>query len=533
MKARIRPNFKWMALVIALILIESSCTGPANESTPSLPTSSPVSAPTQASSPAPTKGQVITPTMAVVPAKESTLPKGVLYRDDFTDPKSGWSELQVDNYYIGYHEPNHYHVEVHAPHDREIVPVPQGSFGDLTVETKVLVSSSNTAPTGDFRYGLVFRRSGNQYYAFAISPRTKTWYVFKSSPTGLVELKQGTNDSIQGLRADDLLRVDAKGSTFFFHINDQTVGQVSDSDYPSGEVGFYVETFDSTRAHIHYGTITIREAETTLPAMPTMVPIASPSTLACTAIGQTLRRPSDNADMVCVPAGQFLMGSVISAVYAQADEKPQHTVYLDAFWIDVREATNMQYNQCIQAGACKVPKSMSETMPGMSMPTQDNQPISDVLWDEAAAYCQWVGGALPTEAQWEKAARGTDGRIYPWGNQSPTCDYAVMNDGSGPACGKQNAPWPVGSKPLGASPYGALDMAGNVWEFTADWYAPNYYTKSLTSNPQGPSSGTEHTVRGGSLFMSPDHVRAAFRGTGIIHAVHGSQGFRCAFRTVP
>jgi formylglycine-generating enzyme required for sulfatase activity len=172
-------------------------------------------------------------------------------------------------------------------------------------------------------------------------------------------------------------------------------------------------------------------------------------------------------------------------------------------------------------------------MPGMPMTTEVNQPISDMLWDDAAAYCQWVGGTLPTEAQWEKAARGVDGRIYPWGNQLATCDFAVMYDGSGPACGKQGAPWPVGSKPQGASPYGALDMAGNVWEFTSDWYDPNYYANSSGSNPQGPPSGSEHTVRGGSLFMGPDHLRTTFRGSGVIHAVHGSQGFRCAFRNLP
>ena len=139
---------------------------------------------------------------------------GVLYQDDFTDPKSGWpNNLEFGNYYIGYHEPNHYHVEVHVPHDRAVVAVPKRSFTDFTMESKVVVAPNNTAKTGDFRYGLVFRRSGNQYYAFVVSPRTKSWSVLKSSPSGLVELKKGSDDSIQGLTAEDTLRVDAKGST--------------------------------------------------------------------------------------------------------------------------------------------------------------------------------------------------------------------------------------------------------------------------------------------------------------------------------
>jgi serine/threonine-protein kinase len=270
--------------------------------------------------------------------------------------------------------------------------------------------------------------------------------------------------------------------------------------------------------------------DTAVPA-PTKVvsaPVAAPAVLACTTIGQTMQRAKDNADMVCVPAGQFLMGSANTDKFAQADEKPQHMVSLDAFWIDKTEITNAQYNKCVQAGACKEMMQM-----GAPMVMGDDLPAADMVWDDAEAYCRWVGAALPTEAQWEKAARGTDGRIYPWGNQAATCDYAVMTDSKGPSCGKGNAPEPVGSRPQGASPYGALDMAGNVWEFVADWYAPNYYAQSPSSNPQGPPSGTEHTVRGGSLFMDVGHVRATFRGSGVTHAVHGSQGFRCVLNVLP
>ena len=184
-------------------------------------------------------------------------------RDDFTDLGSGWPDnIEFDNYYIGYHEPNHYHVEVHMPHDRAVVAVPKQTFTDFTMEAQVGVEPNNTAKTGDFRYGLVFRRSGNQYYAFVVSPRTKGWYVLKSSPSGLAVLRQGTVDSIQGLTAEDTLRVDARGPAFFFHINEQMLGQVSDSDYATGGAGFLVETLDSPRVHVHYGTTTIREVET-------------------------------------------------------------------------------------------------------------------------------------------------------------------------------------------------------------------------------------------------------------------------------
>jgi hypothetical protein len=198
--------------------------------------------------------------------KQSSLPEGVLYQDDFTDPNSGWPNgIVFDNYYIGYHEPSFYHVEVQVPHDKAVVALPQQSLppqglDNVTLETQVFVEPNNTAQDGDFRYGLVFRRSGSQYYAFAISPRTKTWYVLKSSPTGLSTLKQGNSDSIQGLSADTL-RVDASGSTFVLHLNDQRIDQVSDPDYASGGVGFLVETFDSPRVHIHYDTLSIRKGE--------------------------------------------------------------------------------------------------------------------------------------------------------------------------------------------------------------------------------------------------------------------------------
>ncbi len=278
------PKWKEMSLSFVLFLILSGCNGMPSEQTQSGPTA--IRVPTSTDSPrskAPatpvptgtvnavasatpvlTATLIPTPTVAVaVSVQQASAPKGIIYRDDFTDPKSGWpNSLEFGNYYIGYHEPNDYHVEVHVPNDRAVVAVPKRTFGDFTMETEVQADPNNTAKAGNFRYGLVFRRSGNQYYAFVVSPRAKTWHVLKSSPGGLVELKKGSSDSIQGLTADDTLRVDAKGSTFFFHINDQDVGQVSDADYAGGEVGFFVETQDSPRAHVHYDTTIIREVET-------------------------------------------------------------------------------------------------------------------------------------------------------------------------------------------------------------------------------------------------------------------------------
>ena len=196
--------------------------------------------------------------VAQVPQTGATL----LYKDDFTNPASSWPERKFDNYFIGYHEPEYYHVEITGANYKTTVFEPQKrSFDDATIELQVLTASSKTAPTGDFRYGIAFRRSGDLYYAFTISPRTKKWYILKNSPNELAVLMEGTDQDIHDLDSNDLLRVDAQGSSFIFHINDKLIAQVTDQDYAAGEVGFYVESFDSPNTHIHFDDLVIREFE--------------------------------------------------------------------------------------------------------------------------------------------------------------------------------------------------------------------------------------------------------------------------------
>jgi formylglycine-generating enzyme required for sulfatase activity len=243
------------------------------------------------------------------------------------------------------------------------------------------------------------------------------------------------------------------------------------------------------------------------------MPTAAPTTWA--SIGDTWTRPADGAVMVYVPAGEFLMGSTeedIDAVMAEcaasgypcnrewfAGEQPQHSVYLDAYWIDRTEVTNAQYRQCVEAGACEEPGCWENNY--LNAP---EQPVVCVSWYDARDYAAWVGGRLPTEAEWEKAARGTDGRIYPWGNNPPDCQKANYSGCAG-------NPLPVGSHPDGASPYGALDMAGNVWEWVADRYYEHYYRfESPFRNPQGPESGDDRVLRGGALDGQWS-VRCAYR----------------------
>jgi iron(II)-dependent oxidoreductase len=215
--------------------------------------------------------------------------------------------------------------------------------------------------------------------------------------------------------------------------------------------------------------------------------------------------------MVIVPAGEFTMGSNDSA-----DEKPPHRVYLDAFFIDKYPTTNAFYERFMDATGRAAPLSWNDS--SFNAP---QQPVVGVSWDDADAYCRWAGKRLPTEAEWEKAARGTDGRKYPWGEQ-----WEASRANSTES--KFNRTTPVGSYPSGVSPYGAYDMAGNAWEWVADWYLSDYYQRSPGRNPIGPDSGSRRVLRGGSWNDFPFLLRATYRLSYTPVNRNDYVGFRCA-----
>lgn len=228
--------------------------------------------------------------------------------------------------------------------------------------------------------------------------------------------------------------------------------------------------------------------------------------------------------MVYVPAGAFQMGSE----GGEGNERPVHTVTLDAFWIDRTEVTNAQYKKCVAAGVCRA--LACADCPDFN---GDTQPVVSVDWNDAQTYCAWAGRALPTEAQWEKAARGTDGWIYPWGNVfGKRLNFADFSHGEAwsdkTIDDGYRSTAPVGSYPAGASPYGALDMAGNVWEWVADWYDANYYLVSPSTNPTGPISGQARMLCGGSWINDKNAVRTANRDSNDPLILINIVGFRCA-----
>ena len=222
----------------------------------------------------------------------------------------------------------------------------------------------------------------------------------------------------------------------------------------------------------------------------------------------------DGMELVYVIAGEFIMGSEHGA----EDESPVHSVYLDAFWIDKTEVTNKMYRLCVDEMECD--------QPGITIFYHDdtfaNHPVVDVTWEDANEYCTWAGRQLPTEAQWEKAARGTDGRIYPWGN---FWDGELINWGE--SKNEYRSTSPVGIFGSGASPYGAQDMIGNVWEWVADWYSGDYYQDSPFENPTGPESGFERGHRGGSWYDYKFNLRASNRDRNTPHFPDLGIGFRC------
>jgi len=213
-------------------------------------------------------------------------------------------------------------------------------------------------------------------------------------------------------------------------------------------------------------------------------------------------------EMILVPEGEFIMGFGFSE---SEDESPEHVVFLDAYLIDRYEVTNALWN-----AYARTTEKPEKTDP-------DDHPAREVSWYDANDYCAWAGLRLPTEAEWEKAARGTDGREYPWGDEGDVEGEKAnfYNTGIDEAT-------PVGNFPEGISPYGAHDMAGNVYEWVADWYGEDYYTSSPGSNPTGPSSGEERVVRGGFWGSLFNGIFTFNRDEYYPEGAFANFGFRCA-----
>jgi serine/threonine-protein kinase len=239
------------------------------------------------------------------------------------------------------------------------------------------------------------------------------------------------------------------------------------------------------------------------------------------AVGPPAAALEDGTPLLFVPAGKFEMGND-----TYKGEGPLHAVELNGFWIDQTEVTNAQYAKCVEQAVCQPPQRLnSYSRPDYyGEPRYGPYPVIYVNWEDADNFCRWAGLRLPTEAEWERAARGSDQRIYPWGNQSPQADLLNFDFDVGDTSR-------VGTYPSGASPYQVLDMAGNVEEWVADWYDPAYYSESPYSDPTGFVAAKDRVVRGSSWLANRTGVRAALRLFYPPDSAFVNLGFRCALST--
>ncbi len=483
--------------------------------------------------------------------------EAILLTDDFSNPESGWPDLKEDTAWRGYHPPDFYHVE--ATGQNQVATAVFGTDAtNVSLEARVFVDILES-DAGEYRYGLLLRQVDNrQFYAFTVAPRSGQWAVLKASGDGLETLDSGpidsltggSNEAIQGgsVEAADTLRVDASGSTFSFFIDGRIITTFTDNSYSNGDFGFYVETFDETRAHVHYDALTVLElgdtiaqsTEETVDAEPTeaasedtapnptattesaeptetaVADIESTATVAPSATPEPTQIPVPEG-MVLVPGGSFLMGSETG----EPNERPEHSVTLDPYFIDIFEVSNEAYQACVAEGGCTQANLRNSFRRSgyRDDPTFANYPVMGVTWNQANAYCTWAGKRLPTEAEWEFAASGPENFTWPWGNEfDATLSAASSLDTE-----------PVDDFPEGASPFNVFNLAGNVNEWVQDRFDGNFYANSPETNPVNLDSGSSQIYRGGSF----DNTNGAFFTTSRRYVVSANTfdvdiGFRCA-----
>ena len=239
--------------------------------------------------------------------------------------------------------------------------------------------------------------------------------------------------------------------------------------------------------------------------------------------GINFHRSKDGMELIYIPGGESWEGSGDWDHEYKTDETPEHKVTLNAFYIDRTEVTNSMYAECVNAGACDIPSSI-EVNPRFYDLHFANYPIVYVSWQSAMDYCAWIGGRLPTEAEWEKAARGTSRRKYPWKESYPSATNVNAANSVGDTT-------PVGSFLLGESYYGVQDMAGNVREWILDWYSPTFFSEAFYINPVGPATGTDKVLKGGSYYDNYEHTRIADRLFHDPNSIGINRGFRCVIPT--
>lgn len=261
--------------------------------------------------------------------------------------------------------------------------------------------------------------------------------------------------------------------------------------------------------------------------LPTATPTVGPGW------GSVRLRTTDGMEQVYVGSGSFQMGSVDDDLLAYNNERPPHEVTLPSFWLDRTEVTNDQFRQCVAGGDCEPPTECDWGEPTYNKAGLGDHPVVCVDWPSAQAYCAWAGGRLPTEAEWEYAARGPQNRLYPWGDLFDSgrlnyCDKSCALDHHDPGYYDGYARTaPVGHYPAGAGFWAGWDMAGNVWEWTQDWYDLDYYLNSPIDDPPGPAEGVARSMRGGSWMEGEADLRAAIRLGRKPEFRMANVGFRC------